>query len=199
MWQDGKSICCFFSETYEPIDTASLKLKTSKSGDTKRVSFEDGKHRYNYNPSKSTLFKTFHIPADAVKIDIQILEDPYEMLLRFAQLQPQKTYRQEPFVILPLYSTRSVIKGGEKYVPQHSGLNQWNAGGRERKSGEVYIPVPWDIHKRYGDFFPPPRHDLPLEGADRGDLRRQDVPRKQQGPDDQPQRCTRQVAIARHL
>ena len=144
-----------FSEAYEPIDIASLKLKTSKSGDTKRVSFEDEKHRYNYNPSKSTLFKTFHIPKNAVKIDIQILEDPYEMLLRFAQLQTPKAYQQDPFVILPLYSTRSA-KGGEKHVPQHSGLNQWNASGRKRKSGEVYIPVPWDIHKRYQDFFPPP-------------------------------------------
>jgi hypothetical protein len=33
-------------------------------------------------------------------------------------------------------------------------LNQWNAGGRERNMGEVYIPVPIEIHKKYPNFFP---------------------------------------------
>ncbi|WP_266020265.1 hypothetical protein [Campylobacter sp. MIT 21-1685] len=40
-------------------------------------------------------------------------------------------------------------------MPEKSGLNQWNAGGRKRKYGEVYIPVPMEIHKHYPDFFPP--------------------------------------------
>jgi hypothetical protein len=33
-------------------------------------------------------------------------------------------------------------------------MNQWNAGGRERKFGESYIPVPRNIHQKYPDFFP---------------------------------------------
>jgi len=35
-----------------------------------------------------------------------------------------------------------------------SGLNQWNAGGRERHHNEVYIPVPKVVHDFFPDFFP---------------------------------------------
>lgn len=35
-----------------------------------------------------------------------------------------------------------------------SGLNQWNAGGRIRSFGEVYIPIPSSINKKYPNFFP---------------------------------------------
>ena len=34
-------------------------------------------------------------------------------------------------------------------------MNQWNAGGRKRDLGEVYIPIPIEIHKKYPSFFPP--------------------------------------------
>ena len=33
-------------------------------------------------------------------------------------------------------------------------LNQWNAGGRKRDFGEVYIPIPAEIHKQFPGFFP---------------------------------------------
>jgi hypothetical protein len=56
----------------------------------------------------------------------------------------------QDYVILPLYSHRN----GVKEVPAKSGLNQWNAGGRQRKFGEAYIPVPRDVHKYCPDFFP---------------------------------------------
>lgn len=55
------------------------------------------------------------------------------------------------YVILPLYA----IKQSNKYVPEKSGLNQWNAGGRKRSYGEVYIPIPIKIHQLYPKFFPP--------------------------------------------
>ena len=42
----------------------------------------------------------------------------------------------------------------KKYVPEKSGLNQWNAGGRVRKYGEVYIPIPAEIRKLKIGFFP---------------------------------------------
>lgn len=38
---------------------------------------------------------------------------------------------------------------------EKSGLNQWNAGGRKRDLGEIYIPIPIEIHKRFPNFFPP--------------------------------------------
>ena len=46
-------------------------------------------------------------------------------------------------------------------VPEKSGLNQWNAGGRRRDENEVYIPVPREIHKKYPTFFPD--RDTPFE------------------------------------
>ncbi|MGL4562195.1 MAG: hypothetical protein ACRCV0_07930 [Brevinema sp.] len=53
-------------------------------------------------------------------------------------------------IILPLYSTAK----GEKYVPEKSGLNQWNAQGRSRHHDEVYIPIPIWIHSTFKGFFP---------------------------------------------
>jgi hypothetical protein len=40
-------------------------------------------------------------------------------------------------------------------VQEKSGINQWNAGGRERKFGESYIPIPMAIHDAHPNFFPP--------------------------------------------
>lgn len=39
-------------------------------------------------------------------------------------------------------------------VQEKSGLNQWNAGGRNRDYDEVYIPIPAWIHKKFKGFFP---------------------------------------------
>ncbi len=44
--------------------------------------------------------------------------------------------------------------GDMKYVPEKSGLNQWNAGGRERQADEVYIPIPAKINSNFPNFFP---------------------------------------------
>jgi len=41
-----------------------------------------------------------------------------------------------------------------RYVAEKSGLNQWNASGRKRDYGEVYIQIPSFIHKQYPGFFP---------------------------------------------
>ena len=50
-------------------------------------------------------------------------------------------------IFLPLY-------GRNQTVFNKSGLNQWNAGGRDRHHNEVYIPVPIVIHQLFPDFFP---------------------------------------------
>lgn len=62
-------------------------------------------------------------------------------------------------VTLPLYSTRQ----GIKYVPEKSGLNQWLAGGRSRSPGEVYFPIPADVHRLAASFFPGPNNSFDLE------------------------------------
>jgi hypothetical protein len=56
--------------------------------------------------------------------------------------------RPTNFVVLPLFSTR------DHEVPEKSGINQWNAGGRQRSFGEAYIPVPAWIHNKFPGFFP---------------------------------------------
>ncbi len=48
---------------------------------------------------------------------------------------------------MPLY-------GGNNIVYEKSGLNQWNAGGRDRHPNEVYIPIPAEIRKNFPGFFP---------------------------------------------
>lgn len=47
------------------------------------------------------------------------------------------------------------FKNKQKFVFEKSGLNQWNAGGRKRDFGEVYIPIPSEIHRQFSNFFPP--------------------------------------------
>lgn len=54
-------------------------------------------------------------------------------------------------IYLPLVSYNTY---GRPYVPEKSGLNQWNADGRLRNSLEVYIPIPISVHRQFHDFFP---------------------------------------------
>jgi hypothetical protein len=61
-----------------------------------------------------------------------------------------KLIKGENYVILPLYG----ILKREKFVFEKSGLNQWNAGGRSRDFGEIYIQIPIEIHRKYPNFFP---------------------------------------------
>jgi hypothetical protein len=68
-----------------------------------------------------------------------------------SQEKPEEVVEVE-HVVLPLYSTKSSIL---KMVPEKSGINQWNAGGRQRTFGEAYIPIPSLIHKLKPGFFPP--------------------------------------------
>lgn len=55
-------------------------------------------------------------------------------------------------IYLPLYS----LKGGI-HVPEKSGLNLWNAGGRLRDPYEVYIPIYEEVYRTFNwfnEFFP---------------------------------------------
>ena len=52
--------------------------------------------------------------------------------------------------VLPLYS----FKKAGKFVPEKSGINQWNAGGRVRQFGEAYISVPATFRDSFQNFFP---------------------------------------------
>jgi len=141
-----------YETDYNIIDVSNIdSVKDNKAS----LQFEDGNNFYSYNYSKSTLFRKFVIPQHAFHLPIEIIEDPYTLLLELFEnkdLKPaaNNLIRGKNFVILPLYG----IKKKEKYIFEKSGLNQWNANGRERNFGEIYIPIPAELHKNYPDFFP---------------------------------------------
>lgn len=142
-----------FETDYDIIDISNIhSVKDNKSS----LQFEDGQNNYTFNYSKSTLFRKFEIPQSAFKLPIDIIDDPYSLLLElfednhYLKTSNQKLLKGTNYVILPLYG----ISKGKKHVFEKSGLNQWNASGRHRDFGEVYIPIPVELHRNFPDFFP---------------------------------------------
>jgi len=141
------------------IDIASLAVSNANG---KSINFSDGLEEYSFNISKSTLFKRFTVENVLMEIPVEIVDDPFALLEKIFSspeakeeiskltVVSEETYKE--CVFLPLYSTRR--KGEDKEVPPKSGLNQWNAGGRARSLGEVYVPIPAWIHLKFPDFFP---------------------------------------------
>lgn len=143
-----------FDAAYDMISLERIKVLRTSNINPQNIQFSDGLNTYSFNSSKSTLFKNFKIPSDALELKIEIHEDPFELIEKLFErivFNIDKNLEEpgKDFVVLPLFSLR-----GEKHVPQKSQLNQWNAAGRPRDEGEVYVPVPSDIHKFYPDFFP---------------------------------------------
>lgn len=148
-----------FNTDYDKISIDNIKnIKGTKAG----ITFEDNNNHYSFNKSKTTLFRRFIIPENAESFPVEILNDPYELLLSLNEstFSSQSLHNTNlDYVVLPLYGFRE----GAKYVFPKSGLNQWNAGGRARNYGEVYIPVPAQIHKQYPNFFPDRDHNFSLK------------------------------------
>lgn len=146
-----------FNVPYERINIDRIRNVKDKGAS---ISFEDDKNVYSFNRSKTVLMKRFEVPEVYRDISVDILSDPLTLLEQLLTDKPKDIYspivKGYDYVILPLYSTQ---QKGE--VPQKSGLNQWNAGGRARNANEVYIPVPLKIHHLYPDFFP--QRDEPFE------------------------------------
>ena len=149
-----------FNTPYELVDTERI----CDVNDTETsISFNDGRNEYSFNKSKSVLQKKFYLPKEYVEVPVKILEEPLELLalLLKEQAETVRIHHAEvkgyDYVILPLYSNR----GGSANVPEKSGLNQWNAGGRKRDANEVYISIPKDIHHMCPNFFPD--RDTPFE------------------------------------
>lgn len=134
------------------INVDRLKLLRGRKGNV--IVFKDDKNEYSFNISKSTLYQRFITNNIALKVPVKILANPFKLVeqitagkiggLAFAPIKKKHNH-----VVLPLFSSR-----GSRHVPERSGLNQWNAGGRKRDYSEVYIPIPAWIHNRFPDFFP---------------------------------------------
>lgn len=145
-----KSSLVIFNTNYDLINMDKINII---SNDKTSIKFKDNINEYSYNYAKSTLFKKFIIPQNHKIIDIQIIDNPLDLILKiFSEYNNFEITETKDFVILPLYSC--LKNENKKYVPEKSGLNQWNAGGRVRKYGEVYIPVPSEIKKLKSGFFP---------------------------------------------
>lgn len=152
-----KEKCLILFETdYNLININKIKNIVEKQSS---LSFEDDSNFYSFNYSKNTLFRKFEIPKHARHISVEILKDPFQLILNISNdtglttVQKQLEYGVD-YIILPLYSYKK-RKEKRKYIFEKSGLNQWNAGGRQRDYGEIYIPIPSDIHKKFPNFFPP--------------------------------------------
>jgi hypothetical protein len=151
-----------YETDYNIIDVANIhSVKDNKAS----LQFEDGNNLYSFNYSKSTLFRKFIIPQNAFRLPIDIIEDPYSLLLELFEenknlkTATDKLVKGENYVILPLYG----IQKKEKYIFERSGLNQWNANGRKRDFGEIYIPIPAELHRKYPNFFPEKDQDFNLQ------------------------------------
>lgn len=151
----GVNTLKIFNHPYDFIDLNNIRnVKEKCSG----LSFEDGKCEYFFNKSKSVLMKRFFLPEHYINLEIKFIENPLDFLLKCfdknvshsVESKKQILFKEDPYVILPLYS----VQKGVKYVPKKSGLNQWNAGGRKRDLNEVYIPIPQKLHHLYPNFFP---------------------------------------------
>ncbi len=137
-----------FNLPYEQVNLNNIKVTKS---DSKSLHFTDDKNEYYFNRSKTVLLKRFNVPATFKDVNVNILENPFELLEKlFSETDRQVsiTESKQDYIVLPLYSTRT------HQVPAKSGLNQWNAKGRPRDENEVYIPVPKFIHHKYPNFFP---------------------------------------------
>jgi hypothetical protein len=153
-----------FETSMDSVDIDNIRVtKASKNV----LSFNDGKNDYKFNTTKSTLYKKFK-PHSTFDFSVEILDDPYKLFLGEANnphveevVDSLGSDMVTETVVLPLYSLR-----GGVHVPERSGLNQWNAEGRERDESEVYIPVPIWIHRVFPDFFPSRDTDFKLRLPD---------------------------------
>ncbi len=147
--EKGKMKICEF-----PMDKVQIEeLKITKESQ-KSIHFTDGKNQYNFNVSKSVLLKKFSNSRISAELAVEILTEPFSILHRIltdSRTVPDPKKDSHATILLPLF----IMKNGIKKVPERSGLNQWNAGGRARDPDEVYIPIKSTIRKKFPDFFPP--------------------------------------------
>jgi hypothetical protein len=156
----NKGVIKYYDVDFVPINVPAISnINHSKDN---IITFDDGLNEYSFNISKSTLYKRFPTPRDCIGIPIEIIKDPFEALEDFfgESLDEIVMERKDekPYIYLPLYS----FKGEEKVVYPKSGLNAWNAAGRERDPNEAYLQNPVEVRKNYPNFFPPSDEDFEL-------------------------------------
>ena len=124
--------------SFDYIDIDNIVLD-EKRGNANNTYFSDGKHVYHFSMSKNTLFMIFDDMKLMDSFGVNILEDPFTVLKNMKDHVKSgvSVNVNKPRLCLRLYA---VNRDGTKYVPEKSGLNQWNASGRVRDPNEIYIP-----------------------------------------------------------
>lgn len=141
---------------FDYIDVNRISIIPNR-GNANNTYFTDGKHIYHFSTSKNTLYMIFEDLKVLDQFEVEIMNDPFQYLMDISMSRENyKFYKKKIIDIdtslcLRLYSTKS---DGTKFVPEKSGLNQWNAAGRKRNPNEIYIPYPAEDRKRKKDFFP---------------------------------------------
>jgi hypothetical protein len=155
-----------------PTDVKGIEVTSFSEDNNGHTYFSDGLSKYQYNKSKNVLYKKFNLQKNnnSSEIELPIYDNIFEKILEWMKLfntgsilqeiDPPKPLDQPwvDYVILPLYSPRQ----GYTVMPK-SGINQWNAGGRQRSFGEAYIPIPLNIYKEAPNFFPSREHSFKLK------------------------------------
>jgi hypothetical protein len=140
-----------FEESMDLIDINNIQDVKEKKGS---ITFNDGKNDYSFLLAKNTLTKRFNTLQTTTSFNVDILANPLELLSNCISQEKILFNNKMETIFLPLY--------GKNYtVFERSGLNQWNARGRQRDINEVYIPIPSIIHKKFPDFFP--SRDYPFD------------------------------------
>ena len=142
---------CMFDE----IDIENISVDVHR-GNNNNTYFTDGKHEYHFSTSKNTLYMIFDDLKLLDEFKVEIMEDPFEFLMdlrrdKITNVMDTSTSKDDK-ICLRLYSTNS---RGEKNIFTKSGLNQWNANGRQRHHDEIYIPYPKEDRTKTQGFFPP--------------------------------------------
>lgn len=148
-----------------PTDSRGKKVKNWPAHLDGHIYFGDGKNLYTFHRGKNVLHKRFDLSKSFTSspIKIEILRDVFSRIVKVfgavslpglggdtgSLTTHPKVQVGANRVVLPLYSP------GKMAVQVSSGINNWNAGGRARKFGEAYIPIPSVVHKLRPGFFPP--------------------------------------------
>jgi hypothetical protein len=129
-----------YETDYNTIDIANIhSVKDNKAS----LQFEDGNNFYSFNYSKSTLFRKFIIPQNAFRLPIDIIEDPYSLLLELFEenknlkTATDKLVKGENYVILPLYG----IQKKEKFIFERSSAIFGNPYATARSSHYDFLRI----------------------------------------------------------
>lgn len=161
----------------EPMNSINIEKIRVVSETSNSIFFTDGIESYEFNFSKSTLFKKFNLSSPFIEFKVSILPNVMDFLHEFVSSVVSRGISEspifdDPFIILPLYSEYKKLG---KIVPPSSGINQWNGyrtvykhkisdegehikelvQRKRRNPYEVYIPFPARLRQKYPDFFPP--------------------------------------------